>query len=149
MTGLASFYLPSCIDGPTYQESSVFGNRCWNRISMLRLRPWLLVGMMRSQWRSEYEASIILEKCPRLLEISRMELIFLLKLPAGFNQDFAFLRFAREKRLLIPGAAFGQYGEGYVRLSYSMRLSRKLFMKAWRSMKNMLESIETRGNGPV
>ena len=44
------------------------------------------------------------------------------KIPAGFNQDsFAFLQdFAREKAVaFIPGAAFGQYGEGYVRLSYA------------------------------
>jgi len=44
------------------------------------------------------------------------------KIPAGYNQDsFAFLQdFAREKAVaFIPGAAFGQYGEGYVRLSYA------------------------------
>ena len=53
------------------------------------------------------------------------------KIPAGFNQDsFAFLQdFAREKAVaFIPGAAFGQYGEGYVRLSYaaSMEVIKKL-----------------------
>ena len=49
-------------------------------------------------------------------------LLYFAKIPAGYNQDsFAFLRdFAREKAVaFIPGAAFGQYGEGYVRLSYA------------------------------
>jgi len=44
------------------------------------------------------------------------------KIPAGYNQDsFAFLKdFAKKKAVaFIPGAAFGQYGEGYVRLSYA------------------------------
>ena len=44
------------------------------------------------------------------------------KIPAGYEQDsFAFLRaFAKEQAVaFIPGAAFGQYGEGYVRLSYA------------------------------
>lgn len=44
------------------------------------------------------------------------------KIPAGYNQDsFAFLRdFAQKKAVaFIPGAAFGRYGEGYVRLSYA------------------------------
>lgn len=44
------------------------------------------------------------------------------KIPAGYNQDsFAFLKdFAQKKAIaFIPGAAFGQYGEGYVRLSYA------------------------------
>ena len=44
------------------------------------------------------------------------------KIPAGYNQDsFAFLKdFAQKKAVaFIPGAAFGQYGEGYVRLSYA------------------------------
>ena len=43
-------------------------------------------------------------------------------IPAGYNQDsFAFLKdFAQKKAVaFIPGAAFGQYGEGYVRLSYA------------------------------
>ena len=52
------------------------------------------------------------------------------KIPAGYNQDsFAFLKdFAHKKAVaFIPGAAFGQYGEGYVRLSYaaSMRTIRE------------------------
>ena len=44
------------------------------------------------------------------------------KIPAGYNQDsFVFLKdFAHKKAVaFIPGAAFGQYGEGYVRLSYA------------------------------
>ena len=44
------------------------------------------------------------------------------KIPEGYNQDsFAFLKdFAYKKAVaFIPGAAFGRYGEGYVRLSYA------------------------------
>ena len=44
------------------------------------------------------------------------------KIPASYNQDsFAFLKdFAQKKAVaFIPGAAFGRYGEGYVRLSYA------------------------------
>ncbi|MED5833913.1 pyridoxal phosphate-dependent aminotransferase [Streptococcus anginosus] len=44
------------------------------------------------------------------------------KIPAGYNQDsFAFLKDFAQKKVVafIPGAAFGQYGEGYVRLSYA------------------------------
>lgn len=44
------------------------------------------------------------------------------KIPAVYNQDsFAFLKdFAQKKAVaFIPGAAFGRYGEGYVRLSYA------------------------------
>ena len=44
------------------------------------------------------------------------------KIPAGYDQDsFAFLKdFAQKKAVaFIPGAAFGRYGEGYVRLSYA------------------------------
>lgn len=44
------------------------------------------------------------------------------KIPAGYEQDsFKFCQsFAREKAVaFIPGIAFGQYGEGYVRLSYA------------------------------
>ena len=47
------------------------------------------------------------------------------KIPAGYNQDsFAFLKdFAQKKAVaFIPGAAFGRYGEGYVRLSYAARM---------------------------
>ena len=44
------------------------------------------------------------------------------KIPESYNQDsFAFLKdFAQKKAVaFIPGAAFGRYGEGYVRLSYA------------------------------
>ena len=44
------------------------------------------------------------------------------KIPADYNQDsFAFLKdFAQKKAVaFIPGAAFGRYGEGYVRISYA------------------------------
>lgn len=44
------------------------------------------------------------------------------KIPADYEQDsFKFCQsFAREKAVaFIPGVAFGQYGEGYVRLSYA------------------------------
>ena len=44
------------------------------------------------------------------------------KIPEGYNQDsFSFLQdFARQKAVaFIPGAAFGQYGEGYIRISYA------------------------------
>ncbi|KXT77619.1 pyridoxal phosphate-dependent aminotransferase [Streptococcus panodentis] len=44
------------------------------------------------------------------------------KIPSGYSQDsFAFLQDLAEKKAvaLIPGAAFGRYGEGYIRLSYA------------------------------
>ncbi|MBF0779316.1 pyridoxal phosphate-dependent aminotransferase [Streptococcus cuniculi] len=44
------------------------------------------------------------------------------KIPDGYNQDsFDFLQeFALKKAVaFIPGAAFGQYGEGYIRISYA------------------------------
>ncbi|MGT2799333.1 pyridoxal phosphate-dependent aminotransferase [Streptococcus marmotae] len=44
------------------------------------------------------------------------------KIPDGYPQDsFSFLQeFARKKAVaFIPGAAFGQYGEGYIRISYA------------------------------
>lgn len=44
------------------------------------------------------------------------------KIPDGYPQDsFHFLEeFARKKAVaFIPGAAFGQYGEGYIRISYA------------------------------
>ena len=47
------------------------------------------------------------------------------KIPAGYEQDsFKFCQsFAREKAVaFIPGVAFGQYGEGYVRLSYAANM---------------------------
>ena len=62
------------------------------------------------------------------------------KIPAGYNQDsFAFLKdFAQKKAVaFIPGAAFGQYGEGYVRLSYaaSMEIIREAMKRLEEYMK--------------
>ena len=62
------------------------------------------------------------------------------KIPAGYNQDsFAFLKdFAHKKAVaFIPGAAFGQYGEGYVRLSYaaSMEIIREAMKRLEEYMK--------------
>ena len=76
--------------------------------------------------------------------------IFLLKSQLVIIKDsFAFLQdFAREKAVaFIPGAAFGQYGEGYVRLSYaaSMEAIKEAMKRLKGIWKNMLESIETQG----
>ncbi|EGV02977.1 aromatic-amino-acid transaminase [Streptococcus infantis SK970] len=67
----------------------------------------------------------IIEKMTKLgFEIIKPDGAFYIfaKIPAGYNQhSFAFLKdFAHKKAVaFIPGAAFGQYGEGYVRLSYA------------------------------
>ena len=67
----------------------------------------------------------IIEKMTKLgFEIIKPDGAFYIfaKIPAGYNQDsFAFLKdFAQKKAVaFIPGAAFGRYGEGYVRLSYA------------------------------
>ena len=67
----------------------------------------------------------IIEKMTKLgFEIIKPDGAFYIfaKIPAGYSQDsFAFLKdFAHKKAVaFIPGAAFGQYGEGYVRLSYA------------------------------
>ena len=67
----------------------------------------------------------IIEKMAKLgFEIIKPDGAFYIfaKIPAGYNQDsFAFLKdFAQKKAVaFIPGAAFGRYGEGYVRLSYA------------------------------
>jgi len=67
----------------------------------------------------------IIEKMTKLgFEIIKPDGAFYIfaKIPAGYNQDsFAFLKdFAQKKAVaFIPGTAFGQYGEGYVRLSYA------------------------------
>lgn len=61
------------------------------------------------------------------------------KIPAGYNQDsFAFLQdFAREKAVaFIPGAAFGKYGEGYVRLSYAA--SMETIVEAMKRLKDYM-----------
>ena len=62
------------------------------------------------------------------------------KIPAGYNQDsFAFLKdFAQKKAVaFIPGAAFGQYGEGYVRLSYAASMD-----TIKEAMKRLVEYME-------
>ncbi|MBY5035129.1 pyridoxal phosphate-dependent aminotransferase [Streptococcus gallolyticus] len=65
------------------------------------------------------------------------------KIPAGYNQDsMAFLQeFARKKAVaLIPGVAFGQYGEGYVRISYAASME-----KIQEAMKRLKEFMEENG----
>lgn len=62
------------------------------------------------------------------------------KIPAGYNQDsFAFLQDFAEKKdvAFIPGAAFGQYGEGYVRLSYAA--SMETIKEALKRLKEYME----------
>ena len=62
------------------------------------------------------------------------------KIPVGYNQDsFAFLKdFAQKKAVaFIPGAAFGQYGEGYVRLSYAA--SMEVIKEAMKRLKEYME----------
>ena len=57
------------------------------------------------------------------------------KIPAGYNQDsFAFLQ---EAVAFIPGAAFGQYGEGYIRLSYAA--SMETIKEALKRLKEYME----------
>lgn len=49
------------------------------------------------------------------------------KIPAGYNQNsFSFLQdFARQKAVaFIPGAAFGKYGESYIRISYAASMEK-------------------------
>ena len=62
------------------------------------------------------------------------------KIPDGYNQDsFAFLQdFAENKAVaFIPGAAFGQYGEGYIRLSYAA--SMETIREALKRLKDYME----------
>lgn len=62
------------------------------------------------------------------------------KIPVGYNQDsFAFLKdFAQKKAVaFIPGAAFGQYGEGYVRLSYAASMD--TIKEAMKRLKEYME----------
>ena len=62
------------------------------------------------------------------------------KIPADYNQDsFAFLKdFAHKKAVaFIPGAAFGQYGEGYVRLSYAASMD--TIKEAMKRLKEYME----------
>ena len=62
------------------------------------------------------------------------------KIPDGYNQDsFAFLKdFAERKAVaFIPGPAFGQYGEGYIRLSYAA--SMETIREALKRLKDYME----------
>ena len=62
------------------------------------------------------------------------------KIPADYNQDsFAFLKdFAQKKAVaFIPGAAFGRYGEGYVRLSYAASMD--TIKEAMKRLKEYME----------
>ncbi len=65
------------------------------------------------------------------------------KIPEGQEQDsFNFCQdFAREKAVaIIPGVAFGKYGEGYVRLSYAA--SMETIIKAMSQLKDFIEEHE-------
>ena len=62
------------------------------------------------------------------------------KIQAGYNQDsFAFLQDFAEKKAVafIPGAAFGQYGEGYIRLSYAASI--ETIKEALKRLKEYME----------
>ena len=62
------------------------------------------------------------------------------KIPADYNQDsFAFLKdFAHKKAVaFIPGAAFGRYGEGYVRISYATNMD--TIKEAMKRLKEYME----------
>ena len=64
------------------------------------------------------------------------------KIPAGYNQDsFAFLKdFAQKKAVaFIPGAAFGRYGEGYVRISYAA--SMKTIREAMKRLEEYMREV--------
>ena len=64
------------------------------------------------------------------------------KIPAGYNQDsFAFLKdFAQKKAVaFIPGAAFGRYGEGYVRISYAA--SMKTIKEAMQRLEEYMREV--------
>ena len=85
----------------------------------------------------------ILEKMTELgFKIIRPNVAFYIfaKIPAGYNQDsFAFLKdFAYKKAVaFIPGAAFGRYGEGYVRLSYAASMD--TIKEAMKRLKEYME----------
>lgn len=62
------------------------------------------------------------------------------KIPAGYNQDsFAFLKELAQQQAVafIPGVAFGEYGEGYVRLSYAA--SMETIKEAMKRLKAFME----------
>ncbi len=85
----------------------------------------------------------IMEKMQDLgLKIIRPDGAFYIfaKIPIGYNQDsFAFLQeFARQKSVaFIPDAAFGKYGEGYIRISYAA--SMEVIEEAMKRLKEFME----------
>lgn len=90
----------------------------------------------------------ILEKMTALgFEIIRPDGAFYIfaKIPDGYNQNsFAFLQnFARKEAVaFIPGAAFGQFGEGYVRISYAASMEK--IEEAMKRLARFMESDESR-----
>ena len=71
---------------------------------------------------------IISQMAPLGFDIAKPDGAFYIfaKIPADLNQnDFDFLLdFATEKQVaFIPGSSFGQYGKGYVRLSYAASMA--------------------------
>lgn len=65
------------------------------------------------------------------------------KIPEGYNQDsFDFLqKLARQQAVaFIPGAAFGSYGEGYIRISYAASMS--TIVEAMERLKAFMETDE-------
>lgn len=67
------------------------------------------------------------------------------KIPEGYNQDsFDFLKkFAKKKAVaLIPGVAFGQYGEGYIRISYAASMA--TIEEAMKRLADFMASDESR-----
>ncbi|MET3556922.1 aminotransferase [Streptococcus rupicaprae] len=91
---------------------------------------------------------VIIEKMTALgFEIIRPDGAFYIfaKIPTGYNQNsFDFLqKFARKEAVaFIPGAAFGQYGEGYVRVSYAA--SMETIEEAMKRLARFMESDESR-----
>ncbi|MDQ0222105.1 pyridoxal phosphate-dependent aminotransferase [Streptococcus moroccensis] len=90
----------------------------------------------------------ILEKMTALgFEIIRPDGAFYIfaKIPDGYNQNsFEFLQsFARKEAVaFIPGAAFGQFGEGYVRISYAASMEK--IEEAMKRLARFMESDESR-----
>ncbi|MGT2666814.1 pyridoxal phosphate-dependent aminotransferase [Streptococcus rifensis] len=90
----------------------------------------------------------IMEKMAALgFEIIRPDGAFYIfaKIPVGYNQNsFEFLqKFARQEAVaFIPGAAFGQYGEGYVRVSYAASMDK--IKEAMKRLARFMESDESR-----
>lgn len=71
---------------------------------------------------------IMSQMTPLGFEIAKPDGAFYIfaKIPADLNQDdFAFLiDFANQKQVaFIPGSSFGQYGKGYIRLSYAASMA--------------------------